>query len=85
MSDLVPEVDPDYEFVEHPAHYNSHPKGIECIDVIEDMSFNVGSVIKYLWRAGLKPGEDLSQDLEKARFYLMREIDRSKGIKRVDN
>lgn len=67
----------DYEFVNHPMHYNRHPAGIECIDVIEPMSFNVGSAIKYLWRAGLKPGTDTLQDLRKAEWYIKREIDRA--------
>lgn len=56
--------------VEHPTHYNEHPSGIECIDVIKHMSFPVGSVIKYLWRHGLKPGEPALRDLKKARQYL---------------
>jgi Protein of unknwon function (DUF3310) len=66
----------EYEQVDHPAHYNSHPAGIECIDVIEHMSFNVGQVIKYTWRAGLKPGADVITDLRKARWHLDREIAR---------
>lgn len=64
------------ELVDHPQHYNEHSKGIECIDVIEDMSFNVGSAIKYLWRAGLKPGEATDQDLRKAVWYIERERER---------
>lgn len=66
----------EYEQVDHPAHYNSHPAGIECIDVIEAMTFNVGSAIKYAWRAGLKPGADALTDLRKAAWYLDREIKR---------
>lgn len=65
-----------YERVDHPKHYNAHPAGIECIDVIEPMSFNVGSAIKYLWRAGLKPGEDVQTDLDKAIWYITREKER---------
>jgi hypothetical protein len=59
--------------VDHPKHYNSHPKGIECIDVIEDFSFNVGNAMKYLWRAGLKTDSPL-EDLEKAIWYIQCEI-----------
>jgi hypothetical protein len=44
------------------------------------MTFNVGSAMKYLWRAGLKPGSDLVQDLEKAQWYLAREIGRLRNI-----
>lgn len=67
---------PAYEFVRHPAHYNSHPAGIECITVIEPMCLNVGTAIKHLWRAGLKPGADHVQDLRKAITYIEFEIAR---------
>lgn len=67
-----------YEKVDHPRHYNLHPAGIECIDVVEVMGFNVGNVIKYCWRAGLKPDASVLVDLEKARWYLGREIERIK-------
>lgn len=67
-----------YEYVDHPKHYNSHPAGIECIAVIEDLSFNVGAAIKHLWRVGLKPGSDADQDLAKAIWYLERERERLK-------
>jgi hypothetical protein len=60
--------------VNHPSHYNDHPRGIECIDVVEEFNFNVGNAMKYLWRAGLKG--DLIEDLKKARWYVDREIER---------
>jgi Protein of unknwon function (DUF3310) len=60
--------------VDHPRHYNEHPTGIECIDVIEAFTFNVGSAIKYLWRAGLKG--DAIEDLRKSAWYATREADR---------
>jgi hypothetical protein len=58
--------------VNHPAHYNAHPSGVECIDVVEHMTFNVGNAVKYCWRAGLKG--DRIEDLKKARWYIDREI-----------
>lgn len=58
--------------VNHPRHYNSHPSGIECIDVVEHMPFNIGNAVKYLWRCGLK-GDEI-EDLKKARWYIEREI-----------
>ena len=61
--------------VDHPVHYNAHPAGIECIDVVEHFGFNIGNAIKYLWRAGLK-GER-TEDLSKARWYIERELERS--------
>ena len=39
--------------VNHPAHYNTHPSGVECIEITEHFNFNIGNAIKYLWRAGL--------------------------------
>lgn len=66
----------DFDAVNHPGHYNQHPAEIECIDVIEHLNFNLGSAIKYLWRAGLKPGADHTEDLEKAVWYIKREIQR---------
>jgi len=66
--------------VNHPRHYTSHPSGVECIDVVEHMTFNVGSAIKYLWRAGLKDSAPELQDLEKARWYIDREIQRLKKV-----
>lgn len=70
-------VEPASTAVDHPAHYNQHPSGVECIDVVEHMSFNVGNAIKYLWRAGHK-GPPL-QDIEKAVWYLNREVARLGG------
>lgn len=60
--------------VNHPPHYNAHPSGVECIDVVEHMTFNVGNAVKYLWRAGLKGGAPIVEDLRKARWYIDREI-----------
>lgn len=61
--------------VAHPAHYTSHPSGIECIEVTEHMSFCLGNAIKYIWRAGLK-NDNAVEDLSKAVWYLEREISR---------
>ena len=60
----------------HPKHYTAHPSGIECIAITEHMNFCLGNAIKYIWRADLK-GNDV-QDLEKAAFYIAREIKRRK-------
>lgn len=60
----------EYEEVDHPRHYNSHPSGVECIDIIRFYPFPVGNAIKHLWRAGLKPGMSELKDLKKAVWYL---------------
>lgn len=70
---------PPNELVNHPKHYNAHPSGVECITIIEHMTFNAGSAIKYLWRAGLKDSAPLIQDLKKAKWYIEREIARLEG------
>lgn len=62
--------------VNHPKHYTSHPSGVECIQVTEHMNFNLGNVIKYIWRGGLKDDAPTLRDLQKARWYLDREIER---------
>ena len=61
--------------VNRPKHYNEHPSGVECIDIVEGFNFNVGNAIKYLWRAGLKSNDPI-EDLEKAAWYCKREIER---------
>ncbi len=64
------------ERVNHPAYY--HADTIEAINVIEawGLNFNRGNCVKYLSRAGLKdPAREL-EDLEKALWYLTREIER---------
>lgn len=68
----MPEM-PKEETVNHPAHYNRHASGVECITVVEHMTFNIGNAIKYLWRADHKNG---IEDLHKAAWYVQREIKR---------
>lgn len=63
------------DMVNHPAHYGGADNPYEAIKVIEawGLGFNLGNAAKYISRAGRK-GEAL-QDLEKARWYLDREIE----------
>jgi len=61
-----------------PVHYNAHPSGVECIEITRHMPFNLGNVIKYLWRAGLKENESEIKDLEKSLDYLNDEINKRK-------
>lgn len=58
--------------IDHPKHYNSHPSGIECIDVAETLNFCLGNALKYLMRAGLKESSTQKTDLEKAKWYIQR-------------
>ena len=61
-----------HDQVNNPKHYTSHPSGIECLEITRHMGFNLGNVIKYIWRADLK-GKNI-EDLKKAAFYLLDEI-----------
>lgn len=63
--------------VHRPTHYRMNPRGIEVIDITENLNFCLGNVVKYVLRADHK-GEPM-QDLEKAAWYLRREIDRRKA------
>lgn len=67
------------DVVSHPTHYTSHPSGVECKDIVGHYPFFVGSAIKYLWRAGLK-SEDAVTDLRKAIQNIEFEIQRLGGV-----
>ncbi len=62
--------------VDHPSHYNVGK--IEVIDAIEDwgLNFSLGNAVKYIARADHK-GKPI-EDLQKARWYIEREIERRK-------
>lgn len=66
----------EHDPVNHPSHYTSHPSGVECIQITEHMTFCLGNAVKYIWRADEKGGVE---DLEKAVWYLRREIERLRG------
>lgn len=68
--------------VNHPAHYKSHPSGIEVIEITEHMNFTLGNVVKYVLRSEHK-GNQL-EDLKKARWYLDREISRLEKAQRAE-
>jgi hypothetical protein len=71
----------EHDPVNKPAHYRSHPSGVECIEIAEHYGFNVGNAIKYLWRAGLKSDNPI-EDLKKAAWYVNREIERLTKVAR---
>lgn len=65
-----------FDPVTFPKHYVN--RKYEPLKVIEDweLGFHLGNVLKYLARADLK-GKPI-EDLEKAEFYLCREINKRK-------
>ena len=56
-----------------------HDSGISYIEICRHMSFNRGNALKYIWRAGLK--ENKTQDIEKAKWYLLDEFENMKNAK----
>ena len=66
------------DLVNHPNHYGGKNNPYETIKVIENwkLNFNLGNAIKYLARADHK--ENKLQDLEKAKWYIQREINNLK-------
>lgn len=71
--------------VNHPSHYTDTK--IEVMDYIEDKGFNfaLGNAVKYISRAGKKDKNKTIQDLEKAEWYLNREIERLKKLQTENN
>lgn len=63
----------------NPDYYESGP--FECITLAEQFSFNVGNVIKYLWR--YKDKGHPKADLEKALWYAKRANDRGESFNRI--
>ena len=63
------------DLVNRPPHYTDG--GIDTLKFIEakDLNYRLGNVVKYISRTGKKVDSDPLQDLEKARFYLDREIE----------
>ena len=66
------------EAVKHPQHYGGADNTYEAIKVIDawELGFHLGNTVKYVSRAGKKG--DAVEDLEKAAWYLAREIERRK-------
>lgn len=62
--------------VNSPSHYHK-ASGVEVIVAIEawGLGFCLGNVIKYVARAGRKDSGTRMEDLEKARWYLNRELE----------
>lgn len=67
------------DMINHPSHYTDGK--IEVIEFIEDKNLNYhkGNAIKYICRAGKKDPQKEIEDLQKAIWYINREI---RNIKR---
>lgn len=75
----APPAEPKADIVERPAHYARLSP--EPLDVIQRWGLNFcrGSALKYIARAGYKPGADEVTDLRKAVVLLQREIERARS------
>ena len=62
------------KIISSPAHYTYGD--YQAIDVIEDwkLNYHLGNALKYICRAGKKDPSKKAEDLEKAIWYLEREI-----------
>lgn len=69
--------------VNHPVHYRA-PGLPECVEVIEGLGlgYHEGNALKYIWRAGRKPGADRATDLRKAAWFLNRAAELSDAASR---
>ena len=70
------------EQIDHPNHYNNHPSGVECIEIVEHMPYNIGNAVAYLWRYQDKH-EDPTLDLKKAMWHIQREIEKIENAKKA--
>ena len=76
LTDTKEEDNKEHDAVNHPKHYTSHPSGVECIEITRHYTFDIGNAIKYLWRAGIKKEQGLSdkekeiEDCKKAIWYI---------------
>lgn len=72
------------DMVNHPSHYTDGR--IEVIDFIEDKKLNYhrGNAVKYICRAGKKDPDKEVEDLQKAAWYINREIQRLEAQKQRD-
>jgi hypothetical protein len=72
-----PPIPEPVDIINQPPHYKTG--GIETIDFIEakELNYHLGNVVKYISRA--KHKNNTLEDLEKAQWYLNRELEKWKG------
>ena len=71
--------------VNHPTHYGGEENLYEAIKVIEawELGFCLGNAVKYIARAGKKDPAKRIEDLQKAAWYINREIERLQGKEKI--
>ena len=68
----------DYKETTEPSYYSGTKYGYSARKVVEDfdLSYNVGTAVSYLLRAGKKEGNPAEQDIQKAINHLHFELDK---------
>lgn len=56
----------EFDIIQKARHYNSHPSGVEAIEIGRHLSSDWFNAFKYIFRCDLKNGR---QDIEKALYY----------------
>jgi hypothetical protein len=76
LADFLPKVSESEieDLINKPNHYNSHPSGVQCFIITEQMSYHLGTVVAYVWRHRLKSTP--ISDLKKAAWHLNKEIEK---------
>ncbi len=66
--------------INHPSYYGGESSPHEVIKIIEhyNLGFHLGSLLKYVLRAGKKSKDTEIEDFEKAAWYLNRHIENLK-------
>ena len=68
----------DYKTTTEPSYYSGTKYGYSARKVVEDfnLSYNVGTAVSYLLRAGNKEGNPAEEDIQKAINHLHFELDK---------
>ena len=68
----------DYKHTTEPSYYSGTKYGYSARKVVEDftLSYNLGTAVSYLLRAGKKEGNPTEQDIQKAINHLHFELEK---------
>ena len=64
----------------NPDHYQMGSIQVWDFIIDQDLDFILGNVVKYVCRAGTKPGESRLDDLKKAQAYINKAIESTNDI-----
>ena len=64
----------------NPSHYQMGSIQVWDFIIDQDLDFILGNVVKYVCRAGTKPGESRLDDLKKAQAYITKAIESTNDL-----